>query len=152
MDRNRLKEFLQKGESFAYIGDLKTLYEVAEEVGVRIYERKPDQKTFGTGFCLVEDEKEMEEKWTILLTDTPSREYPTIGFGIEEDVWDSVKLFVLGKIDAHQLQERTHIPKGKLESMVCSEALQSLHGRDLFLFLERLSRGGLMGVWAERTR
>jgi len=150
--RDRLKELLQKGESFAYIGDLRTLHEVAEEVGVRIYEGAPDQGTLGTGFCLVEDEREMKERGFILLTDTPSKKYPTVGFGVEEDVWAHIRMFVFGQIDTQQLVERTHIPARRLEPMVVSEALERLKGKNLLLFLDRISKGGLMGVWLERTR
>jgi len=144
---------MKSGQSFIFVGSIRELLDIAERVGVRVYESLEQEGRFGTGYCIVSDEKQLRTERTILLTDVPPKdsEYPIFGtIPARVDVWNLISRFVVGQLSAKDLREWTRIPKRNLESMAVSEALERLTGRDLLLFLDRMSRGGLDGVWMTR--
>jgi len=135
------------------VGSLRELLDIAERVGVRVYESLEQENRLGTGYCIVSDEKQLKTERTILLTDVPPKdpEYPIFGtIPTKVNVWNLISRFVMGHLSAKDLREWTRIPKKNLEAMVLNEALERLTGKDLLLFLDRLSRGGLDGVWITR--
>ena len=153
MERPGIEEVMKSGQSFIFVGSLRELLDIAERVGVRVYESLEQENRLGTGYCIVSDEKQLKTERTILLTDVPPKdpEYPIFGtIPTKVNVWNLISRFVMGHLSAKDLREWTRIPKKNLEAMVLNEALERLTGKDLLLFLDRLSRGGLDGVWITR--
>jgi len=149
VERPGIEEVMRSGKSFVFVGNLQELLTLARKVGVRVYEGTGEGR-LGTGYCIVDNRKDMREFGTILLADIPPKEsdYPVYGsYPLEKDPWMNVRKFVFGMIGFKELKEQTHLPTKSLEAMVMSESLERLWGMNLFLFLERLSKGGVEGVW-----